>query len=140
LGANIASPRKSISMDWFDYRYVYLMRKYGSSKYKIGIARNPELRRATVDKGIKGDVQLVMARKVILAGKVERYLHEYFAGKRFFFAQASKVSGRTEWFHLNFLERLFAKALIELFGLIPVVIMVGSFLLFWFWPTEWNVQ
>ena len=49
-------------MKFFDYRYIYLMRKAGTRKHKIGISHNPQTRRNTVDKGIKGRVDLVIAR------------------------------------------------------------------------------
>ena len=109
-------------MKYFDYRYIYLMRKRGTRKHKIGISKNPQTRRVTVDKGVGGKVNLIIARKVIFARRVEQYIHGVFSDSRFTFWRVGKGSGRTEWFDLNWLERLFVRFWIELFGLIPVIL------------------
>jgi hypothetical protein len=109
-------------MKYFDYRYIYLMRKSGTRKHKIGISNNPQTRRATVDKGITGKVNLIIARRVIFARRVEQYIHGVFSDSRFTFWRAGKESGRTEWFDLNWLERFFVRFWIEIFGLIPVIL------------------
>lgn len=127
-------------MGKFDYRYIYLMHKAGSTKHKIGIAKDPEIRLATIDKGVQGKVELVISRRVIYAGKVERYMHNFFAGSRFYFWKAGRASGRTEWFNLNPIERWFAKFLIEIFGLMPILLFVGSFLLLWFYFPEVDIN
>ena len=111
-------------MKYFDYRYIYLMRKKGTRKHKIGISHNPETRRNTVDKGVKGRVDLIIARRVIFARRVEHYLHGVFSDSRFTFWRAGKETGRTEWFDLNWLERFFVRFWIEAFGLIPVILAV----------------
>lgn len=111
-------------MKLFDYRYIYLMRKVGTRKHKIGISNDPNIRRTTVDKGIKGRVDLLIARRVIFARRVEQYIHGVFSDSRFTFWRAGRGSGRTEWFDLNWLERFFVRFWIEIFGLIPLVLLV----------------
>lgn len=123
----------AFSMKIFDYRYIYLMRKTGTRKHKIGISHNPITRRATVDKGIRGRVDLITARRVIFARRVESYLHKVFADSRFIFWRAGRGSGRTEWFDLNWLERLLVRGWIEIFGLIPVLLTVLIiWMLYWY--------
>ena len=102
------------------FTYVYLMRKEGSSRCKIGIARQPEVRRRQVDRGVRGKVYIVYARPVLFARVVEKFLHTRFATLRFNFWQAGRSSGRTEWFHFWFWQRWLTIFWIGTFSLLPV--------------------
>lgn len=109
-----------------DYQYVYLMRKQGSRKHKIGISHRPKRRLTTVRKGVRADVNIVVCRKVFFARGVEKFLHNYFLTTRFFFHNAGKGAGRTEWFRFNIFERWTARAWIIFFGWFPQLVMLGA--------------
>jgi len=109
-----------------DYQYVYLMRKRGSRKHKIGISRQPGRRRGTVQRGLGAEVQIVVCRKVFFARVVERFLHGYFAATRFLFHRAGKGAGRTEWFYLSMIERWTARAWIIFFGWFPQLLLLAA--------------
>lgn len=93
-----------------DYRYVYLMhrpwRGFLRGEYKIGIARNVNTRRRDVDDDVPGDVEVIAARRIIFARAVEIALHDHYARRRFRLNVRGKKAGKTEWFRLNFLQRI----------------------------------
>jgi len=94
-----------------DYRYVYIMHLRRSRQYKIGIATNPEWRHEDIDTAVRGDVRLVMARKMPRARKIEKKLHRYFAEDRF--TKRGAGSGKTEWFRLSLLDSWLAQFLVS---------------------------
>lgn len=109
-----------------DLQYVYLMRKRGSRKHKIGISKRPKSRLASVRRGVRSDVQIVMCRKVFFARIVEQFLHHYFTTTRFFFHAAGRTAGRTEWFRFNIIERWTARAWILFFGWFPQLFLLAA--------------
>jgi len=114
-------------MNLLDYQYIYLMRKRGSRKHKIGISKDPGKRWKTVDRAVPGNVQLLVKRKVFFARGVEKYLHLTFKASRFILGNTGKGAGNTEWFHFSFLERWFARLWIEVFWLLPfLLVCVGA--------------
>ena len=108
-----------------DRRYIYLMRKPGSRKHKIGISNNPGRRLKAVDSHVRGDVRMITCRKVFFAGFVEKYLHDLFSDSRFIFWRAGKKAGRTEWFDLNFLERWFVIGWINFFSVMQYIVILA---------------
>lgn len=127
-------------MESLDFRYIYLMRKEGSTKHKIGISKDPLVRLEAVDKGVKGDVELIITRRVFYARWVEKYMHRFFAGKRFYYKEAGRQSGRTEWFEMSPPMRWVAKWIIEIYGLLPIILVAGTFLLLWFYFPDIDLE
>ena len=125
-------------MKLLDYQYIYLMRERRSRRHKIGISAVPHKRWQTVNRAVRGDVKLLIYRKVFFARSVERYLHRFFGASRFILGKAGPGAGHTEWFHLNFLERWLARLWIELFWLAPVLLLAGSMVLFLFFQGNWQ--
>lgn len=107
--------------------YVYLMRKRGTRKCKIGIARKPEIRRRQVDRAVRGNVYLVYYRPVLFAAVAEKFLHSRFATMRFRLWQAGPGAGRTEWFHFNILQRAIVIFWIGTLSFLPVLLLLGWF-------------
>lgn len=101
------------------------MRKRGSRKHKIGISRKPKRRLAGVRKGAGTDVDILICRRVFFARVVEQFLHHYFATTRFFFHNAGRTAGRTEWFRFNIFERWTARAWIIFFGWFPQFLLLA---------------
>ena len=100
------------------------MRKRGSRKHKIGISKRPKSRLPSVRRGVRAEVQIVVCRKVFFARIVEQFLHHYFATTRFFFHNAGRTAGRTEWFRFNIFERWTARAWILFFGWFPQLMLL----------------
>ena len=81
---------------------IYLVRYSTNNIHKIGVTLNWERRSRQLSVGVK--VQLVLARKVLYPGRLERDLHHRF--------QAERVP-QSEWFNLNRRQVRLARQAIE---------------------------
>lgn len=92
----------------FGETQAYLM---GSTVYpfrnKFGISDRTDLRRAQVDKDVKGPVYTVFSRVILFAWVCEQAVHFLYQMQR---APMKKGTGRTEWFYT--LNPVFGTALI----------------------------
>lgn len=125
-------------MRLLDYQYIYLMRKRGSRKHKIGISRLPHRRWQTVNRAVPGNVDLLISRRVFFARWVERYLHLTFRASRFIFFRAGRGAGNTEWFNFNFLERWMARFWIQFFWLLPFLGVSALVVLSLYFQGNWQ--
>ena len=125
-------------MKLLDYQYIYLMRKKGSRKHKIGISHVPKKRWQTVNRAVSGEVELLVSRKVFFARAVEKYLHLTFQASRFFLKGAGKGAGHTEWFNFNFLERWWARIWIYTFWAAPVILTVSVLIIALYLQGNWS--
>ena len=125
-------------MKILDYQYIYLMRKRGSRKHKIGISNNPKNRHRTIDRAVKGDVQLLLSKKVFFARAVEKSLHMTFDASRFLFRGQGRGAGHTEWFNFNFLERWWARIWIYGFWAAPVILIASIIIITVYLQGNWE--
>ena len=86
-----------------DFRFVYIMFNPRTGKTKIGISGNVEIRRNDIEKSIDGAVKILTAHRFFSAQEVEVSLHKRFQK---YHAPMGTGSGRTEWFKMPFLVRL----------------------------------
>ncbi len=83
----------------FDYRYIYVLGNWAYPfRYKIGIARNVEKRKAGIDRSMSGGIYDLFWIKVIYAQKIEHFLHGVYSP----LSAKMKGSGKTEWFWMIF--------------------------------------
>lgn len=125
-------------MKLLDYQYIYLMRKQRSRQHKIGISTIPRKRWQTVNRAVKGEVSLLVYRKVFFARSVEKYLHLTFKASRFILGNTGKGAGNTEWFHFSFIERWFARLWIEIFWMAPAILMAAGIVILAFLNGNWE--
>ncbi len=125
-------------MKLLDYQYIYLMRKRGSQKHKIGISNNPKNRHRTVNRAVDGKVELLLSKKVFFARTVEKSLHMTFQASNFLFKGQGRGAGYTEWFNFNFLERWWARLWIYFFWMSPVLITVSLALVAIYLQGNWD--
>lgn len=84
--------------------YLYLLQVIDTSKFKIGITTNMENRLQAINKSLKkNEVVVISKARINNAKKKEKFLHDLFECSRFTFLG----SGKTEYFHLNWLEVIF---------------------------------
>lgn len=82
--------------------YLYLIQDGQSSRHKIGITTRPDLRIEQIREEVpKARYEIVF--KIYRAYANEQRLHRKWSCSRFTF----KGSGKTEWFRLNWLEKIF---------------------------------
>jgi T5orf172 domain len=78
-----------------DYRYIYIL---GNTRYwfryKIGIARDVEMRKRSIASSQKGDIYEIFAAKFFLSQRIEQLFHFLYNPLN----AKMKGSGRTEWF------------------------------------------
>lgn len=105
-----------------DYRYIYLMeRKTKRSRWarltfqreiKIGIAKKPKSRRSSVNSSIKGNIEILVCRRVLFAERIEKgKLHKMFSDSRYKMKgiKGKTGGGLTEWFFLSSTELFILK-------------------------------
>ena len=82
-----------------DYRHIYVLGNLSYPfRYKIGIARSVEQRKAGISRSIKGSVFDIFWIKVLFAHQIEGFLHWQYAPLH----DRMSGSGYTEWFWMIF--------------------------------------
>jgi T5orf172 domain len=82
-----------------DYRYIYVLGNWAYPfRYKIGIAKSVEKRKAGIDRSQRGKIYDLFWIKVLFAHQIEGFLHWLYAPLN---ARMSG-SGHTEWFWMIF--------------------------------------
>ncbi|MEO0044701.1 MAG: hypothetical protein RL329_4150 [Bacteroidota bacterium] len=85
--------------DFLDYRFIYIL---GSThywfRYKIGIAKDLQVRQRGISSTIRGEVYEIWALKVCFARKIEGTFHLIYSP----FHAKMRGSGKTEWFWMVF--------------------------------------
>lgn len=79
---------------------------------KIGIAKNPKSRQSSVNNSIKGEIKILVCRRVMFAEHVEKNkLHKMFDDSRYKMKgkKGKRGGGLTEWFYLTPTELLILK-------------------------------
>jgi hypothetical protein len=78
-----------------DYRYIYIL---GNTRYwfryKIGIARDVEMRKRSIASSQKGDIYEIFAAKFFFSQRIEQLFHFLYNPLN----AKMKGSGKTEWF------------------------------------------
>lgn len=83
----------------FDYRYIYIMANWAYPfRYKIGIARNVEKRKAGIDRSVRGNIIDLFWIRVLFAQRIEQFMHWLYAPLH----AKMQGSGKTEWFWMIF--------------------------------------
>jgi hypothetical protein len=82
-----------------DYRYIYVLGNWAYPfRYKIGIARDVDKRKANIDKSMTGHIYDLFWIKVIYAQRIEQLLHGLYSP----LSAKMRGSGKTEWFWMIF--------------------------------------
>lgn len=112
--------------------FLYLLQVLGKSTFKIGITGDLEKRLEAINKSLKKNKVVVIAKvKTYNAKDKEQFLHDLFACSRITW----RGSGKTEYFRLNWLEVIFVMIWLWWFkwrGLIWISLASGVALFFYF--------
>jgi T5orf172 domain len=96
-----------------DYRYIYVLGNWAYPfRYKIGIARNVDKRKAGIDRSMSGHIYDIFWIKVLFAMRIEQLLHSIYRP----LSARMSGSGKTEWFWM-------------LFPVTPILLLCAIFLL-----------
>lgn len=77
-------------------KFIYLIQSLETSKYKIGVSKNPSKRIKQIQTGNGDDLKLVFQYESLHYKQIEKYLHNKY----------SYLKTRGEWYYLGLEEEL----------------------------------
>jgi hypothetical protein len=95
----LCGAKKVVMFKKLDYRYIYVLGNWSYPfRYKIGIARNVDKRKAGINRSMNGRIYDIFWIKVLFAMRIEQFLHWIYSP----LSARMSGSGKTEWFWMLF--------------------------------------